>query len=366
MQLSKRILALLAAAVMVAALAACGGGGGSEPAPAAGGTSGGAASSSGGTTTAAPTDGDSLAGSRVSILTWTNPSTVAWLRGLGERLEAETGIILDISDIDSNNHPPTRQTRLMANDIDIVTFEGGFLRPNEAWNEEMRDPPGWQTFVEAGLFHDLTDYPFIDNFHRDLILDAYGYQGRIYGLMAGSIPLNGVFYNIDRFNELGLSIPGTWDEFVALCEAIRAAGYQPITNGAGDGWPLNMFMGLIANNYYLDQAYDISKALFLGEKAFTDPDILPLYRMREQFLSYMEPGVTGIPYSDVYGRFANESALMLADGSWAAGDVSSANPSFDFAYFPLPGLTPRADGLPHQMAAKFDFAMVVAENGPNR
>ncbi len=356
-----RLLSLALVLMMVFALCACNSGGNS---PAQGTTSADApakTASGGGTGASTP----ETVGGKVSILTWTNPSAVTWLKGMAARLLDARGITLDIADIDSANHPQTRQTRLMANDVDIVTYEGGFLRPLEDWNDGLMDKPAWQEFVESDLFLDITDEPFMDNFDKALMTDAYGYKGRIYGLMAGSIPLNGVFYNIDVYDELGLKVPETWDEFVSNCEAIRAAGMEPITCGGGAGWPLNMFANNMLTNNLLDEGPVVSKALFLGEKKFTDPDMMEFYRIRSQFASFMEPGVTGVPYSDCYGRFATRKAVMLADGSWAAGDVTAAGPDFEFSYFPLPGVEKRADGLPAQMGVKYDFAMVIVKASPN-
>ncbi len=59
-------------------------------------------------------------------------------------------------------------------------------------------------------------------------------------------------YNADIFEEAGVEVPKTWDDLVAACEKIQAAGYQPI---AMDG-DYNSFyaqtMGWLAQ-IYLDQ-----------------------------------------------------------------------------------------------------------------
>ena len=36
------------------------------------------------------------------------------------------------------------------------------------------------------------------------------------------------FYNADIFAKVGVEAPKTWDEFVAVCEKLDAAGYQPV------------------------------------------------------------------------------------------------------------------------------------------
>lgn len=61
------------------------------------------------------------------------------------------------------------------------------------------------------------------------------------------------FYNQDIFDEVGITTtPSTWDEFVATCEQLDAAGYQPLSV-AGD---FNSFwagaMGWLAQ-IYVDQ-----------------------------------------------------------------------------------------------------------------
>lgn len=59
-------------------------------------------------------------------------------------------------------------------------------------------------------------------------------------------------YNQDIFDEVGVTAPTTWDEFVTVCEKLDAAGYQPISM-AGD---FNSFwsgaMGWLAQ-IYVDQ-----------------------------------------------------------------------------------------------------------------
>ncbi len=38
----------------------------------------------------------------------------------------------------------------------------------------------------------------------------------------------GVFYNMDIFEENSLEIPETWDDFVKLCDTVKAAGITPV------------------------------------------------------------------------------------------------------------------------------------------
>lgn len=82
------------------------------------------------------------------------------------------------------------------------------------------------------------------------------------------------FYNKQIFAEVGLEEPKTWDELIAACEKLDAAGYQPLAV-AGD---YNSFwagqMGWLAQIYY-DQAYRSSIEYVKAQPGdyLYDPDI---------------------------------------------------------------------------------------------
>lgn len=111
-----------------------------------------------------------------------------------------------------------------------------------------------------------------------------------------TVAYNGLFYNKAIFEELNLSVPTTWDAFIELCQAIRDDGrYAVITCGAADQWPLNMFATGIMTSLYGQESETIGQGLFTGEIKHTDPQILELYAMMDQFASFLEPGVTAWP-----------------------------------------------------------------------
>ena len=47
---------------------------------------------------------------------------------------------------------------------------------------------------------------------------------------------SGILYNKDMFDELGIEVPQTWDELVAACETIKAAGETPFELTFADNW----------------------------------------------------------------------------------------------------------------------------------
>jgi len=67
-------------------------------------------------------------------------------------------------------------------------------------------------------------------------------DGKIYGSPAVSQTVF-MYYNKAVYQELGLSIPTTWSQLLANFDAMEAAGYLALGNGAKDGWTLETMLG---------------------------------------------------------------------------------------------------------------------------
>jgi raffinose/stachyose/melibiose transport system substrate-binding protein len=359
----KKTLTIMLALLLVLALAACGNSSGTQaPAPAADGSSSTGDAPSG--DDPAPV-GDGTA-TKVELLTWTNEATVLFLQKIAPGFnEAYPMYTLEISNIPSGDHDQARETRVSAGNLDVASFQT-FSLPQVDWNVQYVDKPTWQQYIDDGLLVDLTDQEFMTRYNAE-ILAGNTYNGRSYSVCEGTVAYTGLFYNKAIFTELNLEVPTTWQEFIDVCEAVKADGkYIIMTSGAAENWPLNMYKNAIFSANYGEASQEISRKLMTGEMRHTDPEMMEIYAMMDQFATYLEPGVTGVNYADAPGRFAAGNMAMYADGSWSAPDILKANPDIDFGYFPLPGKEPREDGLSPQYGIKFDLAFSVPSNAPNQ
>ena len=359
----KKVLSFLLAALMVLSLTACSGGtvGG---APAADKPAADAPASSGNDAPAA--DAPAAEGTTpVEILTWSNAATVEHLKGIADAFNAAyPAYTLNVTEVPSSEIDQVIQTRISAANVDIVSFQT-FSKPQEDWNKDSVDKPAWQQYIDEGLLVDLTDEAFVQNYNLDTLM-GNAYHDRLYSLNMGTVAYTGLFYNKAIFAELGLEIPKTWDEFIAVCEKVKADGrYSVLSAGAADQWPLNMFANAIISANYGDGAEELAQKLLTGEMKHTDHEFKLVYDCMKQFASYLEPGVTGIAYSDAPGRFALGNMAMYADGSWSFADIEKANPDLEYGYFPLPGVNVREDGLDPQYGIKYDLSFAVPTNAPN-
>lgn len=74
-----------------------------------------------------------------------------------------------------------------------------------------------------GTLEDLTSYPGFDRFRElfgDELLKPYSYEGAVYALPI-TLDYFVMFCRTDILEELGLSVPNTWDEFYAVLTALQ-------------------------------------------------------------------------------------------------------------------------------------------------
>ncbi len=100
--------------------------------------------------------------------------------------------------------------------------------------------------------------PLDDLSSMDGILDSFKQvvtaDGNVYGMPGYESTMGGgIFYNRPIYEELGLSVPTTWEEFVANNEAIMEAGYVAVAQTYGDTWTSQLF---VLADYYNVQAQE--------------------------------------------------------------------------------------------------------------
>ncbi|SDQ64866.1 ABC transporter substrate-binding protein [Quadrisphaera sp. DSM 44207] len=91
--------------------------------------------------------------------------------------------------------------------------------------------------VEAGLVKDLSEDAAETVEKLGPVVEGWQVEGQTYALPF-SVGVVGFWYNKDLFAQAGITQPPTTvDELVAATDALKAAGIQPISVGAGDKWP---------------------------------------------------------------------------------------------------------------------------------
>ena len=99
----------------------------------------------------------------LSVLIHQNPPMVAFMEAFNARFEEKyPDIKIDMAVVNANDLSTVTQTRLTANDIDVIDVFG-FANGAQPYMKNV-DAPNWQQLIEAGLLMDLSDLPFVQNY----------------------------------------------------------------------------------------------------------------------------------------------------------------------------------------------------------
>ena len=147
------------------------------------------------------------------------------------------------------------------------------------------------------------------------------------------------YYNVAAFEELGLAEPETWEDFLNICEALKAAGKTPlICGGTGDVWATGQPWWISETNAAMISAYpDFNEKLANGEVRWDDPCIIESLETWQSLVEagYYHEGCMSYSYSQASTEFQNGAAAMMIDGSWAAAGFDAAG-NTDFGVFLMP------------------------------
>jgi len=215
--------------------------------------------------------------------------------------------------------------------------------------------PNLTQYVESGTAADLTDIltnqekDWYDSFTEG-IFERLTYDGKIY-----AVPTNFaaalVFYNTEMFKNAGVEVPTTFDEWIDVCEKLKAAGYTPISCSAGTAWCLSMIAG-----YLCDRAGgpDNLKGVNEGTLDWTSESFITAGEKLVELSKYFQDTAAGDSNDQATAAFYNEEAAMLVQGSWAIAQMNGARPEFEdkCGVFNFPAIEGGAD--PHRMIVKTD------------
>ena len=256
-----------------------------------------------------------------------------------------------------------RNTRLTAKNVDITEGVADGLRVNPLpdWVKGQKESD-WIRGLEVGNWVDLSDQSFMRNFSSG-ILEQYAYKGKQYAVPTGTSNATGVFYSKALFAKYGLSVPTTWGELTDVMQVFKSNGIPPFIMGGKDSWPA-FIPGLgLAQSLYPNPA-ELDKDLWEGKTSLTDPKSVELMEKLKTIYANAAPNWAGIDYASIPSRFVKGEAAMVPDGTWEIPAIQTADPNFEFGYFPMPGSDKAADN--RFLASKLEFSLSIPSSSKNQ
>jgi len=268
-------------------------------------------------------------------------------------------------------------------------FAGGGDQVPDIYNVNYTigyESQGRLVFLDEYL-NDINPYTgerWIDGLDEPLI-NRYKWAGKIF-----SIPLDfvdiGIFYNKEIFDEVGVEIPETWEEFMEVCEAIKQAGFVPVAMAAdaeafwtsslgwlvrllGDAYIRDLVPVVISKpgdwdydpdrnegyEYDPDDPYSDLYVAFNRERLlkaiedniidFSGDKFRAIYRQLENFSKYWQSGFMGTDMASAMQMFYRQRAAMMLQTSALVTAIERdfarlhPNDRFEYGVFWFPPIT---------------------------
>ncbi len=217
------------------------------------------------------------------------------------------------------------KTRLAAGgeDVDLITP----LRPD------------YIQLAKTGQLVDLSDVTYKENYNP-AVIESSKIDGKLYAL---SIALNYyvTWYNKTIFDELGLSEPQNWEEFLALCETLKANGVAPLVIGSKDQGENNHFSAIPYGALLSEDPTWVQK-VGRGEAKWTDPESIDAMERYKLIVDkgYFLEGALGIGRDQAYQAFYQGKAAMISQQVGVIEFLAANTPEFEVGAFAPPGNDP--------------------------
>jgi multiple sugar transport system substrate-binding protein len=167
-------------------------------------------------------------------------------------------------------------------------------------------------FVWQDAVAPISDYVSADEMKNWLNTNENTYNGKVWGAPMYLIGIE-IMYNKDMFAQAGVTPPAsgrwTWDEFMAACEKLKAAGLTPFVAGDKDGYNGAWWFSHVGMQG-LDSTDDLRQAI-IGKADFTDPKYTGWYSALDDMVK------KGYFNQDVMSMDLSQGAQAFSQGKGA-------------------------------------------------
>ncbi|KAF4326004.1 hypothetical protein G195_000060 [Phytophthora kernoviae 00238/432] len=170
--------------------------------------------------------------------------------------------------------------------------------------------------------------------------DVLSAAGHVYSFhVSQDTGMQGVVYNKQIFADLGLSIPTSYEQFLAICEKIKASGITPVFMPYKDAWAANIWPAAAFADFVAKNDPTFFDELNSNKKKWSDiPEFKTFLEQQYEVYTkgYTNTDVLSDSYDMAVGKFLNKEVAMMFMGDWLIEGVAQQDPSMELGVFPIP------------------------------
>lgn len=236
--------------------------------------------------------------------------------------ETHPGVKIVMTSADNANYKQEISVKLASNQSPDIYF---------AWSGVYA-----QNFANGGRALDLSSYISEDTeWSGKIIANQFGpftFDGKIYGIpmvMDGKT----FYYNKEIFEELSLEVPETWEQFMAVLDALAGTDYIPISLGNQEDWATGHYMTTL--NQRMVKA-DVLAADYAMEGDFSDPQYVAALERLNTLTPYFTPDFNSTSYDTGINDFITGKAAIYYEQFNQVQYIQPAE--FEWSWFDFPDI----------------------------
>ena len=176
-------------------------------------------------------------------------------------------------------------------------------------------------FVNAGRVYCVEDeYAQYKDELPEAMTGNVRYDGKMYGVPY-TMSLVTLYANMDLLAQVGYDeIPATFDEMVACCEALKAAGITPFGVSGKELWCLSEYVEpLVIKSVGGDALRD----MYNGEASWNNPGVIKAIEVFQTMVEkeYFDPSAAALGNDEVKNNFIAGKYAFYQNGSWNNKDI---------------------------------------------
>ena len=309
--MKKRLVSVLVAAVMALSLAACGAEGGAAT-PAGGGDA------AGGSGDAPAATADAGSGEAITLNMWciateSDSNRHSYEAAIADMAKNHPEITLNWEAIENQAYKTKIKAAVAADEMPDIFF---------TWSCAFLGD-----FVKANKVYCLDDaYKAYASELPEVMMGNSTYDGKHYGVPL-TMNIVGLFANMDLLKQVGYDeIPGSYDEFIKCCDALKAANIIPFGCAGKETWCVTEYLeSVIEKSVGADALNDI----FLGRATWNNADVGAAVDEFQKLVNngYFDPSGAGLTNDEVKANFMAGKYAFYMNGTWNCADFA-ANDEF--------------------------------------
>jgi multiple sugar transport system substrate-binding protein len=213
-------------------------------------------------------------------------------------------------------------------------------------------------YVDAGLFAPIDDVWAEQGLYTLMKSSAAGMtmDGKKWGIPFSYYQV-GMYYRQDIFEDLGIAVPKTWDQFMSASATLKANDITPITIGTKYLWTTGCifdYLNLRTNGY------DFHMDLANGNVAWTDDRVRATMAKYKELVDkeYFDENHASYTWQEALGPLASGEGAMVCMGNFAVAPLRELGlDDSQLGFFQFPEITP---GIPMAEEAPSDTLHLTA------